>query len=138
MYILQFEDCTFEWLYWPQAKHPFQTETLKYISALDAEADILLLQKYGWALSEECARVLRVGTMLLKKGAAAGLTPYKIGSMMCRETLNKMSVIEEMLEATENRVLPGTSESGFISVLSAIMDKYIQTVSLQGLEFEEA
>lgn len=134
----KFEDCTFEWLYWPQAKHPFQTETLKYISALDAEADILLLQKYGWALSEECARVLRVGTMLLKKGAAAGLTPYKIGSMMCRETLNKMSVIEEMLEATENRVLPGTSESGFISVLSAIMDKYIQTVSLQGLEFEEA
>lgn len=128
------EDCTFEWLYWPQAKFPFETETLKYISALDAEADILLLQKHGWALSEECARVLRVGTMLLKKGAAAGLTPYKIGSMMCRETLNKMSVIEEMLEAAENRVLPGTSESGFISVLSAIMDKYMQAVSLQGLQ----
>lgn len=129
----KFEDCTFEWLYWPQAKLPFQPETLKYIAALDAEADIALLQKHGWVLSPECARVLRVGTMFLKKGAGAGLTPYEIGSMMCRETLNKMSPIEVMLEDANNSSLPGSSESGFIAVLSAIMDKYIQATLLQRL-----
>ncbi|MCO5557346.1 hypothetical protein L7F22_010909 [Adiantum nelumboides] len=126
-----FEDCTFEWLYWPQAKLPFQPETLKYISVLDADADILLLEKHGWTLPDECARVLRVGTMLLKKGAAAGLTPFQIGSMLCRESLNKMSAIENMLEDAENSVLPGTSETGFLAALSAIMDSYIQTVLFQ-------
>eukprot|EP00250_Pteridium_aquilinum_P006971 c16783_g1_i1 orf=492-2255(+) len=130
----KFEDCTFEWLYWPQAKLPFHPETLKYISALDADADILLLQKHGWVLAEECARVLRVATMLLKKGAAAGLTPYEIGSMMCRKSLNKMSVIEEMLEDAENSVLPGTSESVFIAALSAIMDTHIQAAVLRELK----
>lgn len=129
----KFEDCTFEWLYWPQAKLPFQPETLKYISNLDADADIMLLQKHGWVLSEGCARVLRVGTMLLKKGAAAGLTPFEIGSMMCRESLNKVSAIEEMLEDAENSVLPETSESGFIVALSTIMDSYIQAVFRQGV-----
>ncbi|KAI5081817.1 hypothetical protein GOP47_0001560 [Adiantum capillus-veneris] len=128
----KFEDCTFEWLYWPQSKLPFEPETLKYISSLDADADVLLLQKHGWTLSEDCARVLRVGTMLLKKGAAAGLTPFKIGSILCRESLNKMSAIEKMLEDAENSVLPGTSESGFIAALSAIMDSYIRAVLLQG------
>ncbi|MCO5595706.1 hypothetical protein L7F22_049752 [Adiantum nelumboides] len=36
-----------EWLYWPQEKLPFQLEALKYISVLDADADILLLEKHG-------------------------------------------------------------------------------------------
>ena len=64
--------------------------------------------------------------MLLKKGAAAGLTPYEIGLMMCRETLHKMSIIEKIVEDTESFVLPGSSESGFIAAASMIMDKYIE------------
>ncbi|KAH7277930.1 hypothetical protein KP509_38G016100 [Ceratopteris richardii] len=129
----KFEDCTFEWLYWPQSKLPFQPETLKYISSLDADADILLLQKHGWVLSEGCARVLRVGTMLLKKGAAAGLSPFAIGSMMCREILNKVSAIEEMLEEAENSMLLGSGESGFMKALSAIVDGYIQKLLSKGV-----
>ena len=69
--------------------------------------------------------MFRIATLLLKKGAAAGLTPYEIGSMMCRESLNKMSVIEKMVEDTESIVLSESNESGFLAVLSTIMDKYI-------------
>lgn len=84
-----FEDCTFDWLYWPQARKPYSLETLRYIESLDAEEDIRLLKLHGWNMPPECARLLRVATMLLKKGAEKGLTPYAIGSIMCRETLKK-------------------------------------------------
>uniref|UniRef100_A0A7N0TEH3 1-phosphatidylinositol 4-kinase n=1 Tax=Kalanchoe fedtschenkoi TaxID=63787 RepID=A0A7N0TEH3_KALFE len=51
-----FEDCTFDWLYWPQARKPFSADTLNYIKSLDAEEDIALLKFYGWDIPKECAR----------------------------------------------------------------------------------
>ncbi|CAN7026409.1 unnamed protein product [Brassica oleracea var. botrytis] len=42
-----FEDCTFEWLYWPQAKVPFSEDILNYVNSLDAEQDIALLRLNG-------------------------------------------------------------------------------------------
>jgi hypothetical protein len=84
------------------------------------------MKSHGWTLSAACARVFRVATMLLKKGAAAGLTPYEIGSMMCRETLHKMSVIEKIVEAAESTVLSESNESCFLAALATIMDKYIE------------
>eukprot|EP00249_Psilotum_nudum_P022142 c28391_g1_i1 orf=682-2460(+) len=122
----KFEDCTFEWLYWPQAQIPFQPATLEYIYSLDVEKDIALLRNHGWELTKECARVFRVATMLLKKGAAAGLTPYEIASMMCREFLNEKSTIEKMLEEAEESALPASSEKAFMETLSEVMDQYIQ------------
>ncbi len=55
-----------------------------YIAALDAERDLLVLAQHGLGIRPECARVLRVLTMLLKKAASRGLTPFHIGSIMCR------------------------------------------------------
>ncbi|KAH0870350.1 hypothetical protein HID58_077372, partial [Brassica napus] len=118
----KFEDCTFEWLYWPQAKEPYSPETLEYIKSLDAEQDIELLRIHGWEIPPSCARVFRISTMLLKKGAVKGLTPFAIGSIMCRETLNKESVIEQIINDAEAIVLPETTEEEFISTVSAIMD----------------
>ncbi|KAH0923332.1 hypothetical protein HID58_023350 [Brassica napus] len=118
----KFEDCTFEWLYWPQAKEPYSPETLEYIKSLDAEQDIELLRIHGWEIPPPCARVFRISTMLLKKGAAKGLTPFAIGSMMCRETLEKESEIEQIINDAEAIVLPETTEEEFISTVSAIMD----------------
>ncbi|KAL7199928.1 hypothetical protein ACSBR2_022105 [Camellia fascicularis] len=63
-----FEDCTFDWLYWPQARKPYNADTIEYIKSLDVEEDIALLNLYGWDLPLECARTLRISTMLLKKG----------------------------------------------------------------------
>ncbi|GJN34283.1 hypothetical protein PR202_gb22932 [Eleusine coracana subsp. coracana] len=121
----KFEDCTFEWLYWPQAREPFTDETNAYIKSLDAEKDIKLLKFHGWELSPRCARVLRISTMLLKKGAARGLTPYDIGRILCRETVNRDSEIEDIIQEAEDAVLPGTSENMFLETISEIIDRHL-------------
>ncbi|KAG6547695.1 hypothetical protein Mapa_011145 [Marchantia paleacea] len=124
----KFEDCTFEWLYWPQARCPFSQATLEYIAKLDADWDISILAAHGWVLRPECARVLRVATMLLKKGAASGLTPFEIGSMMSRENFDVKSAIEIMLEEAEAEFADSadTSENVFMDILSEIMNKYLE------------
>ncbi|KAI3681869.1 hypothetical protein L6452_36674 [Arctium lappa] len=118
-----FEDCTFDWLYWPQARQPFSPETINYIKSLDVEEDIALLNFYGWNLPSECARTFRISTMLLKKGVEKGFTPFAIGNIMCRENLNKQSVIEEIVQEADDLVLPGSSEAAFIETVSQIMDR---------------
>lgn len=81
------QDICFEWLNWPQAHVPFDAETTAYIAALDAEADLATLAEHGLVLRSECKRVFRATTMCLKLGAAASLTPYAIGSIMCAARL---------------------------------------------------
>ncbi|KAJ8471493.1 hypothetical protein OPV22_025836 [Ensete ventricosum] len=120
-----FEDCTFEWLYWPQARQHFSDATINYIKSLDAEEDIALLKFHGWELSPECSCTLRISTMLLKKGVERGLTPYDIGSIMCRETVNKESKIEEIIREAKDDVLPGTCEAVFLESVSEIMDYHL-------------
>ncbi|KAJ6823148.1 phosphatidylinositol 4-kinase gamma 4-like [Iris pallida] len=124
-----FEDCTFEWLYWPQARQPFNSETVEYIKSLDAEQDIALLKFYGWELSLRCCRTLRICTMLLKKGVERGLTPYDIGSILCRETLKKESKIEEIIREVEDNTLPGTSEAVFLESVAEIMDRRLNELT---------
>ncbi|PIN20144.1 Phosphatidylinositol 4-kinase [Handroanthus impetiginosus] len=123
-----FEDCTFDWLYWPQARQQFSRETMDYINSLDPEQDIAILKFYGLDLSSECARTLRISTMLLKKGAKRGLTPFAIGSIMCRETLNKKSTIEEIVEEANDSILPGMSEAAFLETVSEIMDERLDKI----------
>jgi len=125
----QFEDCTFEWLYWPQARQPYSPEIIDYIKSLDAEEDIALLKFHGWDLPLECARTLRISTMLLKKGVAKGMTPFAIGSLMCRESLNKESVIEGIFKAALDSVLPGTSEATFMDAVSEVMDQHLDEIT---------
>ena len=127
--ILQFEDCTFEWLYWPQARQPYSTETIDYIRSLDAEEDISLLKFHGWDVPLECARTLRISTMLLKKGVERGLNPFAIGSMVCRENLKKESVIEEIVQEAQDSVLPSTSEATFLETVSQIMDHHLDEIA---------
>lgn len=74
-------------------------------------------------MSLACARVFRISTMLLKKGAERGLTPRAIGGIMCREALKKESIIEQIVEEAEESVLPGTSEAAFLQSVSVIMDR---------------
>ncbi|KAM7261100.1 hypothetical protein ACFE04_026575 [Oxalis oulophora] len=124
-----FEDCTFDWLYWPQARQPYSPEIIDYVKSLDAEEDIALLKFHGWSMPLECARTFRISTMLLKKGVSKGLTPFKIGNIMCRENLNKESVIEEIIKEAWDSVLPGTSESAFIETVSDIMDSRLEQIA---------
>ncbi|GAV77901.1 ubiquitin domain-containing protein/PI3_PI4_kinase domain-containing protein [Cephalotus follicularis] len=124
-----FEDCTFDWLYWPQAHQPYSIEIIDYIKSLDAEEDITLLKLHGWNMPLECARTLRISTMLLKKGVERGLTPFAIGSIMCRENLNNDSVIEEIVQEAWDSVLPGTSEGLFIETVSYILDRHLDEIA---------
>ena len=129
LFSLQFEDCTFDWLYWPQARQPYSPDTIDYINSLDAEKDIELLKYYGWDIPLECARTLRISTMLLKKGVERVLTPYAIGSIMCRENLNKESVIEEIIREAQDSLLPGMEESAFLETISQIMDSRLEKLA---------
>ncbi|KAF8073104.1 PI4KG4 [Scenedesmus sp. PABB004] len=90
-----FEDISFDWAMWPQAAKPWSEEARAYIASLDAEADVALLAAHGIALRPECLRVFRVCTMVLQKGAAAGLTPAQIAGLMCRSGLTK-SALEKL------------------------------------------
>lgn len=125
----KFEDCTFDWLYWPQARQPYSPKIIKYIESLDAEEDIRLLKLHGWNMPPECARLFRVSTMLLKKGVMRGLTPFAIGSIMCRETLKKESVIELIVQEAEEALLPESSETAFLETISSVMDRWLAELS---------
>ncbi|XP_074281642.1 phosphatidylinositol 4-kinase gamma 3-like [Silene latifolia] len=118
------EDCTFDWLYWPQARQPYSLDTIEYIKSLNAEEDIKLLKLHGWDLPPECARLFRVSTMLLKKGTERGLTPFAIGNIMCRETLKKESVIELIVRDAEETAANG-NEAAFLETVSSAMDRYL-------------
>lgn len=45
---------------------------------------------------------------------------------MCRETLKKKSVIEQIIEEAEEGALPGTSEASFLDLVSVIMDSHLE------------
>lgn len=74
----------FEWLYWPQASHPFTSEELAYIASLDAKKDIQQLRTELPNLPEASLRLLDVSTTILQKGAAAGLSLADLGNILSR------------------------------------------------------
>ncbi|CAI5520443.1 unnamed protein product [Closterium sp. Naga37s-1] len=119
------EDCTFEWLYWPQAKQPLSEEVREYIARLDAEADLSLLHANGWAVKDACARVFRAATLLLKKGSAANITVFEIGSLMVRDDPEVPSALEDMLARAEEKALSGGAGGDIMKCLGEIIDLYL-------------
>ena len=57
---------------------PFDEGELAYIASLDAARDVALLKQELPALRVESLRILEVSTVLLKRGAAAGLSLAEI------------------------------------------------------------
>ncbi|DBA97278.1 hypothetical protein WJX77_011492 [Trebouxia sp. C0004] len=134
-----FQDISFEWLYWPQARAPFDTNTLKYIQSLDSAKDLAVLVSHGLMLRPECERVLSVCTMLLKKGAARGMTPFSIGNIMCREALTK-SPLEKLhkhaldLAAAHFQVSKAeVTNEHYLLHMSAVLDEYLDETMLEGV-----
>ncbi|CAI9762067.1 unnamed protein product [Fraxinus pennsylvanica] len=93
-----------------------------------AEEDIALLKFYGWDLPLECARILCVSTMLLKKGAEKGLTSFAIGNIMCRKTVKNESVMEEIVQEALDSVLPCSSEAALLESISCIMNRRFEDI----------
>ena len=48
---------------------------------------------------------------------------------MCRETLKKQSVIEQIIQEANEAELPGTSEAAFLESVSSIMDRHLDELS---------
>ena len=75
-----FEHLDFEWLWYPQAKQAFSATTLEYIAALDPDADAAILRELE--IEEGAVQVMQAVTILLKKGADAGLTLRQIANLV--------------------------------------------------------
>lgn len=133
-----FEDISFEWMYWPQAKVPFDESTRQYIASLDAERDLETLATAGLPLRPACVRVFRVCMMLLKKALSHGLTPHQIAAIMCRQSFN-MSPLEKLHKGAIKLTLGkmyGTSniardrleldEDLYLKTMSTVIDQFLE------------
>lgn len=137
-----FADISFEWLYWPQARAPFDEKTLKYIQSLDSAKDLAVLASHGLMLRPECERVLSVCTILLKKAAARGMTPFSIGSIMCREALTK-SPLEKLhkhaldVAAAHYQVSKAeVTNEQYLQHMTPLLDEYLDETMLEGVGTE--
>jgi hypothetical protein len=114
------EHAWFDWLHWPQAKLPFDAETRSYIRHINVNEDAALLEKL--AIRSDCIRTMKISSTLLKKGAAAGLTLYEIGSMACRTVIDQPSVLEKMYERASKET---QDEAALLQILDRLMDAEI-------------
>jgi hypothetical protein len=81
-------ETSFAWLFWPQARQPFDARTLEYIQALDASADQDHLAEYlgASALEYQAVLTLHICTALLQVCALDWhMTAHEIGLIMCRQ-----------------------------------------------------
>ena len=86
------------WMNWPQAREPITQRCLEYIEAMDALENIKFLQE-TMPFRDKCLRNIRISSLLLKKGAKAGLSLYNIGTMLYRKGYSETpSVIEKIIE----------------------------------------
>ena len=127
-----FADISFEWLYWPQAKRPFDDAMVAYVRGLDVERDLEVLAAHGVALRPECELVFRVTNMLLSHGIARGLTAFDMGSILCRERMQQ-SIMERLsnralkvVSTRDKDVIQGTGKLRLTELQGPLKSLYIQ------------
>jgi hypothetical protein len=119
----------FEWLTWPQAKEPFDEETRDFIAALDWRRDLDVLRVFNTVITKKSARVLRTSTTLLQRGAAAGLTAFEIGNIVCRSDLEVPCAIEQVADAASIQHMVDSDdywralEAGIDDIIDAVLDE---------------
>jgi hypothetical protein len=96
-HVLCMNGASLSWLYWPQVKQPVSPAVAEYIANIDINADIARLKRYiGVAMPEPCLLTLRVCTMFLQKGVAAGLTLSDIGCAMTESLDGEGDCLDDM------------------------------------------
>ncbi|KAL9260801.1 Phosphatidylinositol 4-kinase gamma 2-like protein [Drosera capensis] len=78
-----------------------------------------------------CSHTLRIHHALEER-SCEGDDPFAIGNIMCRETLKKESLIEEIVREASDSLLPGTSESTFLEIVSQIMEARLDEIAKVG------
>jgi len=98
------DDIYFEWFNWRQAKQPFGLLTLQFIAEIDIETDALILKKLG--IQNKSIVYMKLASVLLKKGAAFGLTLFQIASLIvtyhCRRK-NEPSQFQKLVEQANHQ-----------------------------------
>jgi len=124
----------FDWLTWPQSRVPFDEETKKYIASIDPEEDEKLLRQY-LPIPEESLVVMRISTMLLKKGVQHNLTLNQLGTIASRKIPEKPSILEIMVDDARTKAKVACAEHGvtdsstieqtFLRILETLMEEHM-------------
>ena len=83
------------WMNWQACKDPIDNYFVDIIRSLDPVQDITFL-KHSMPFRDKCLRNLRISSLLLKKGVAAGLTLNQIGCMLYRMG-SEQSIVEQLV-----------------------------------------
>jgi hypothetical protein len=124
----------FDWLTWPQAKKPFETETKNFIEDIDVEEEAAMLKKC-LGIEDKFLRTMKISTTWLKKASARGLNLFQIADVVCRQDMNEPSELEVMCQQalkecgvgaeTKLSSLSQDEENAFFTVLWNIMEEKI-------------
>ena len=113
------QDLEFDWAMFPQSKQPFAEDTLRYIAALDADADVRLLSQMGF--SEDVTDNLKAATLVLQHASGRGYTLREIGEFCRRTHMTQPSGLEAAIAAARTDMdAGGHIEWGLFQSLVAI------------------
>lgn len=117
----------FEWQYWRQAKVPFTDETLQFINDIDLEADCEILERLG--ISSRAIMNMRLATILLKKGASAGLSLFEIASWLAPRHVTEVSHFAKLVNkahvvSTDN---PNAVDKIFEQLLDELLGSCVES-----------
>lgn len=93
----------FDWFYWPQAKQPFDQETLKYIAEIDVDQKAALLAEIG--IAPDSIHIFKICTNLLKILATRNFTLFEIACVVCRKDLQKPSLLELLCNRVDEDIV---------------------------------
>jgi len=124
----------FDWLMWPQSRIPFDDETKRYIDSIDPEEDAKMLKTY-LPIPNESILIMKISTLLLKRGVHNNLTLSQIGTIASRKVPEKPSLLEIMVDearATAKGICDRNSvtdpvmiEKMFLKTLGEVMDEHM-------------
>jgi len=120
-------DFYFEWQYWRQAKIPFDSQALQFIRDIDIEADSIELARLG--ISDKAIMYMRLASLLLKKGAAAGLSLFDIAGWISPEVtaVSQFSKIVEKSYAACGNCCSNGVEKLFEKLLDELIGSCVES-----------
>ncbi|RHZ25915.1 hypothetical protein DYB26_016233 [Aphanomyces astaci] len=118
------DETTFAWMQWPQAKLPFSAKIKAYVASLDSFAQVETM-KQSIRPPAKALATLHVGTLLLKKCVAMGLTAFEMGQLLVRSSLAMPSPME-CLVAQLKHLDPYSHIHLYLRVFEVALDKLVR------------
>jgi len=133
----------FDWLTWPQSRVPFDDETKRYIDSIDPDEDAKMLKTF-LPIPNESILIMKISTLLLKKGVHNNLTLSQIGTIASRKVPEKLSFLEIMVEEARPAAKEICESAGqtdthvieqiFLQTLGEILDRELSKIPREANE----